>query len=57
MKVQPARKTDSTRKGAGLDAIVALLADKESRLHDSPAGTSLIPPDADRGEIVGGLEH
>ncbi len=35
------------------DAILALLADKESRLHDPPAGTPLIPLDADCGEVLG----
>ncbi len=35
------------------DAILALLADKESRLHDPLAGTPLIPLDADRGEVLG----
>ncbi|MCH9044574.1 MAG: hypothetical protein IIA40_00545 [SAR324 cluster bacterium] len=38
---------------AGLDAILALLADKEFRLYDPPAGTPLIPLDADPGEVLG----
>ena len=50
-------RVKAARPAPALDAIPALLADKASRLHDTPAGTSLIPPDADCDEIVGGLEH
>ena len=40
-------------RGAVLDAILALLADKESRLCDPSVGTSLIPLDADPNEVTG----
>jgi len=35
---------------AGLDVILTLLAEKESRLCDPPTGTPLIPLDADPGD-------
>ncbi len=38
---------DARLSRAGLDAILALLAEKESRLQDSPADTPLISLDAD----------
>ncbi len=44
---------DARLSRAGLEAILALLAEKEARLHDPPAGTSLIPLDADPGEVLG----
>ena len=37
---------------AGLDAILALLAEKESRLHDPPPDTPLIPLAADPGDVL-----
>ena len=50
-------RVKAARPAPALDAIPDLLADQESRLHNPPAGTSLIPPEADCDEIVGGLEH
>ena len=44
---------DGRLSRAGLDVILTLLAEKESRLCDPPAGTPLIPLDADPGEVLG----
>ncbi len=44
---------DARLSRAGLDAILVLLADKEFRLCDHPANTSLNPLDTDPDEVLG----
>jgi len=44
---------DARLSRAGLEAILALLAEKEARLCDSPASTPMISLDADPGEVTG----
>ncbi len=48
---------DARLSRAGLDAILALLADKESCLCDPVAGTPLIPLAAAPFEALGELEE
>ena len=36
---------------------VPVLAEKESRLCDPPAGTPLIPPDADSAKVLAELDE
>ncbi|MCH9044670.1 MAG: hypothetical protein IIA40_01030 [SAR324 cluster bacterium] len=44
---------DARLSRAGLDAILSLLAEKESRLCDPPPDTPLMPLDAGPGDVRG----